>query len=250
MPGVEQVRVYFLVDDVSGEGPFVRPVHRDIAPTLGVARAAITELIAGPTADERATTPAISGGLPDGTELLGLTIRDGTATIDFSEEVDDIGGTFGELSVLAQIVFTLTQFPTVDDVVLLIEGDAVEDFGSHGIGIAPSMDRADFFGGGLVPEILIDDPAMFATAGSPMRVTGVGRLFEATADWALYDDDGLPLAEGFTMASEGGPGWGTFDFTISYEVDRSQLGTLMMWEESAEDGSRQHIAEHPVWLSP
>jgi spore germination protein GerM len=252
VPAIDQyVRVYFMVDDVGQEaGPFIRPVIRQIAPTVAVARAALNELIAGPTPDEMAGIPAIHGGLPDGTRLLGLTIRDGTAWVDLSGEIENVGGTFGEMSVLAQLVFTLTQFPTVDDVVLMIDGTAVEFYGGHGMEVAPSMNRDYFLGSGMVPEILIDSPAFFETTGSPLLVKGIGRLFEAAADWALYDNDGLPLAEGFTMASTGGPEWGTFQFGIPYDVDREQLGALMMWEVSAEDGSRLHLVEHPVWLTP
>ena len=68
--------------------------------------------------------------------------------------------------------------------------------------------------------------------------------------WGLYDNDGLPIEEGFTMASTGGPDWGTFQFAVTYEVDTPQLGALIMWEESARDGSRIHLVEHPVWLTP
>ncbi|MCP4224318.1 MAG: hypothetical protein GY773_13325, partial [Actinomycetia bacterium] len=211
---------------------------------------AVNLLIGGPTADERAGTPAISGGLPDGTELLGLTIADGTARVDLSSEIEDIGGTFGEMSVLAQLVFTLTQFSTVDEVVLLIEGQQVEFFGSHGMDVTPSIDRDYFLGGGLVAEILIDTPAWFAPAGSPILVSGLARAFEATVQWALYDNDGLVLDEGFTMASTGGPDWGTFQFAVPYTVDTPQLGALMMWEDSARDGSPIHLVEHPIWLTP
>jgi hypothetical protein len=245
------VRAYFLIDDVGGEaGPFIRPVTRRIEPTDGVARAAIAALIAGPTADERAGTPAVSGGLPDGTELLGLTISEGIARVDLSREIEDVGGTFGETAVLAQLVFTLTQFPTVDEVVLVIEGEAVEFYGSHGMEVTPSLTRDSFLGGGLVPEILIDQPAWFAPAENPVLVSGIARAFEATVQWALYDSDGLLLEDGFTMASTGGPDWGTFQFAIPYTVDTPQLGALMMWEDSARDGSPIHLVEHPVWLTP
>lgn len=244
------VSVYFMIDSVDDNGPFVGPVTREIEPSVAVARAALEALIEGPSADEQAGTPAITGGLPAGTELLGLTIADGTARVDFSAEVEDVGGTFGEMAVLTQIVFTLTHFPTVDDVVLMIEGEAVEFFGGHGMEVTPSLDRDTLLGWGLVPEILIDQPAWFATTESPLLVSGIGRLFEATAQWALYDNDGLQLAEGFTNASTGGPDWGTFQFAIPYTVDSHQLGALMMWEESAKDGSQMHLVEHPVWLNP
>jgi hypothetical protein len=247
----QYVRVYFLIDEVAGEsGPFLGPVSRRIDPTIAVARAAIEALINGPTPDERAGTPAISGGLPDATELLGITISGGTARVDFSSEIEDVGGTFGETAVLAQLVFTVTQFPTVDEVVLLIEGEVVEFYGSHGMEVTPSLTRDSFLGGGLVPEILIDSPAWFAQAGSPILVSGIARAFEATVQWALYDNDGLLLEEGFTMASAGGPDWGTFQFAIPYTVETPQLGALMMWEDSARDGSPIHLVEHPVWLAP
>lgn len=247
----QYVRAYFLIDEVEGEaGPFIRPVTRTIEPTVEVARAAISALIAGPTAEEQAGTPAISGGLPDGTMLLGLTIADGAARVDLSAEIEDVGGTFGETAVLAQLVFTLTQFPTVDEVVLLIEGEEVEFYGSHGMGVTPSLTRDSFLGGGLVAEILIDDPAWFAQTESPLLVSGLARAFEATVQWALYDNDGLLIDDGFTMASAGGPDWGTFQFAIPYSVDTAQLGALMMWEQSARDGSRIHLVEHPIWLAP
>lgn len=245
------VSVYFMIDAIGGEtGPFVGPVTREIEPTASVARAAIDALIAGPTAAEQAGTPAITGGMPAGTELLGLSIADGAALVDFSAEVDNIGGTFGEMAVLTQIVFTLTQFSTVDEVVLMIEGEAIESFGGHGMEVSPSLGREALLSWGLVPEILIDQPAWFASTESPLLVSGIGRLFEATAQWALYDNDGLQLAEGFTTASTGGPDWGAFQFAIPYTVDTPQIGALMMWEESARDGSQMHLVEHPVWLIP
>lgn len=252
VPAADQyVNVYFLIDDVTGDGgPFVRPVSRLIEPTVGVAAAAIELLIEGPTADEGAGTPAIHGGLPDGTKLLGLTIADGVARVDLSREIEDIGGTFGETSVLAQLVFTLTQFPAVDEVVLLIEGEQVELFGSHGMDVTPSLTRDGFLGSGLVAEILIDQPGFFDQADNPVLVTGIARAFEAVVQWALYDNDGLPLGEGFTMASAGGPDWGTFQFAVAYTVDTPQLGALIMWEGSAKDGTPIHLVEHPVWLTP
>ncbi|MBT8194689.1 MAG: GerMN domain-containing protein [Acidimicrobiia bacterium] len=252
VPAPDQyVSAYFLVDEVTGEGgPFIRPVTRTIEPTTAVGRAAIAALIDGPTAAEQAGTPAISGGLPDGTQLLGLTVAAGVARVDLSAEIENVGGTFGEMAVLAQLVFTLTQFPTVDEVVLLIDGVQVEFYGSHGMEVTPSLTRDSFLGAGLVADILIDSPAWFAQTESPLVVRGIARVFEAAAEWALYDNDGLPLAEGFTMASTGGPDWGTFQFAIPYTVDTPQLGALMMWEESAKDGSQLHLVEHPVWLTP
>jgi hypothetical protein len=47
-----------------------------------------------------------------------------------------------------------------------------------------------------------------------------------------------------------GTGWGGFDFTIDYEVDSRQVGALIVWINSAKDGSRVDVREYPVVLIP
>src|SRR5690606_9791779 len=72
-------------------------------------------------------------------------------------------------------------------------------------------------------------------------------VFEATFQYALTDADGLIIEEGVAMSSTG-VGWGGFDFTIDYSVDRSQRGALIVWTDSARDGSRTDVREYPVFL--
>jgi hypothetical protein len=78
---------------------------------------------------------------------------------------------------------------------------------------------------------------------------GFGSVFEASFNYALTDDDGLIIAEGIAMTSNG-TGWGGFDFTIEYEVNREQVGALIVWAHSAEDGSKIDVREYPVVLVP
>jgi hypothetical protein len=170
------------------------------------AAVAVEALIAGPTAVERSGSPAISGGLPESTKLLALTIEDGVARVDLSAEIGSVGGTFGELAVLAQLTYTLTQFSSVDEVLLLIAGEQVQYYGGHGFDVTPSLTRETFVvNEGMLGAVLIDSPAWWAQAASPVTVRGVARVFEGTIQFALYNSDGLPLAEGFTTTSEGRP---------------------------------------------
>lgn len=79
-------------------------------------------------------------------------------------------------------------------------------------------------------------------------VTGEARVFEATIQYEVEDGHFL-LQQGFVTASEGAPGWGAF--TIDIRIPEESLpanGTLMLilFEESAKDGSRLH--ETPVIL--
>lgn len=242
------VVAYFLVDDIEeeGKGPFLVPVHGEVPETEGVAAAAVNELIAGPTDDEVARRPAISSAVPPETRLLGIVIEDGVATVDLSGEFDDGGGTFSMQARLAQLVYTLTQYPTVDSVLLELDGEPVEVFSSEGLILEGPQTRDDYLD--LLPLIFVDSPAWGEPVTSPVTVTGVANVFEATLQIMLTDDDGDPLFEDTVTATCGTGCWGDFTVTIPYEVDRDQFGALIVWDFSAKDGSRQNVREYPVQL--
>jgi spore germination protein GerM len=107
-----------------------------------VATNAIKALIAGPTAAEADTE--LSSSIPKDTLLLGLTIDNGLATIDLSREFEVGGGSFNILSRLAQVVYTLTQFPTVDQVLFHIDGQPVDVFSGEGVVLGDPVTRADY----------------------------------------------------------------------------------------------------------
>jgi germination protein M len=192
------VRVYFLRDGK------VWPVAREVE-DANVA-SAVGELWAGPTENERTD--------------LGLT----TAA---SREDADLRG-----AGLAQLVFTMTQFP---------DADTVEIDGK-------SYTRADFEE--QTPQILVESPLPFETVTSPLRVTGTANTFEATFNYELTDTDGKIVDENFVTATSGTGTRGTFDFTTKpFTVPFDGIGSLIVFERSAEDGSRIHIVEIPLRMS-
>jgi spore germination protein GerM len=119
-------------------------VKRTIPYTKAVATATLRELIAGPTSAEKTTWPAISTAIPSGTRLLGVTVADGVAKVDFSREFESGGGTFSMTARLAQVVYTLDQFPTVDAVEFYIEGERVEVFSGEGLILEGPQRMKDF----------------------------------------------------------------------------------------------------------
>ncbi|HHJ99495.1 MAG TPA: hypothetical protein ENN10_06055 [Actinobacteria bacterium] len=127
-PETLTVRLYWVSAGENALG-----IERTLPYTKAIGTAAIEALLDGPTDAEQDTWPAISSAIPEGTELLGLTIDDGIAKIDLSEEFESDGGTFGVTARLAQVVYTLDQFPTVDAVEFYIEGDKVTVFSSEGV---------------------------------------------------------------------------------------------------------------------
>jgi len=78
------------------------------------------------------------------------------------------------------------------------------------------------------------------------RVQGQAQLFEANFNWVV-EDGHYELKKGFAMTDAGAPEWGKFDFTINVEKknDNSTL-TLILFEVSAEDGSRKYELPIPL----
>jgi hypothetical protein len=99
------------------------------AATREVATAAVKALLAGPTGSERET--GIRTEIPDGTRLNGITISKGHAVVDLSSEYEAGASSHSLQLRLAQVVYTLTQFPTVTKVRFLVDGTPVLD---HAVG--------------------------------------------------------------------------------------------------------------------
>jgi spore germination protein GerM len=123
-PGQSQkVRAYFgnRALDPQTDCNKVFPVEREIPTTNAPARAALGELLAGPTPVEQAAGYATS--INSGVTVLSLTIRDGVATADFDEQLEfQVGGSCRVAAIHAQIAETLMQFPAVKRVVVSING--------------------------------------------------------------------------------------------------------------------------------
>ncbi len=72
--------------------------------------------------------------IPEGTRLLGISVKEGTAFVDFSSEImkNHPGGSSGETQTIYSIVDTVTlNFPKVKEVQILVEGKAEETLAGH-----------------------------------------------------------------------------------------------------------------------
>ncbi len=77
-------------------------------------------------------------------------------------------------------------------------------------------------------------------------IQGKGQIFEANLNWVV-EDGHSELQKGFQMTDAGAPEWGEFKFSIEVQKQRaSSTLTLILFESSPEDGSRQH--ELPIIL--
>jgi germination protein M len=238
------IRAYYVLDGEVGVEGLV-PTLREVPETTAVARAAMETLLRG---EILADYGRLSTAIPAGTRLLGLSIRDGIATVDLSREFESGGGSASSFRRLGQVVYTLTQFSTVQAVLFQVEGRTVTTFGSEGIVLEGPQARDDFLD--ILPSIFVDRPAYGAAAGNPARVTGNADVFEATFRIAILDGAGRKLVDQQAMATCGTGCRGTFDATIRYDVAKAQWGTLRTYFGSAKDGTPTDVRDYPVWLTP
>ena len=197
---------------------------------------------------ETSTNPAT----PEGGYTAGPTPLEpappGVATVNLSKEFESGGGSASVLGRLAQVVYTLTQFPTVKAVTFQLDGKPVTTFSGEGVVLDTPVGRADYTD--QLPAIFVDRPAWGGVLGNPARLVGLANVFEATFQVRILNGAGRALAAGPVTASCGTGCWGTFDVTIQYSVGKAGWGTLQVFEPSAKDGSRTNITEYPVWLTP
>lgn len=84
------------------------------------------------------------------------------------------------------------------------------------------------------------------TGNNKYKIEGEGQIFEANFGWVVEDGHN-ELLKGHQMTDAGAPEWGKFSFTIEVKKERpNSTLTLVLFESSAKDGSRQH--ELPIVL--
>jgi germination protein M len=237
------VRVYFFQPDPAGGDAHLVPVLRTVPATRAVATAAVRELLAGPRSDERGFLTMI----PAGSQLLGITIDGSVATVDLTGAFESGGGSASMFGRLAQLVFTATQFPTVDAVRLRLDGQPVDSIGGEGVIVGAGLGRTESTSS--LPPIFVDRPAWGGAFPSPGRVTGLANVFEAQFLVQVLDSQHRVLVEAPVHATCGTGCWGTFDVTVRYSVPTAQWGTLRVFDPSAKDGTPIDVREYPIWLT-
>jgi len=238
------VRAYFFLGSFTGNAGLV-PVLREIPRTPAVGAAALDALIQGPNERELSASPAMYSYVPAGAKVLKLAISNGRATVLLSQEWAAGGTKDSFIGRNAQLVYTLTQFPTVTSVDVQVEGQSSSTEG----GIDLAMTRESTATGALA-AIFVDSPAWGGVLANPARVTGLANVFEAAFRIQVLDGAGHSLADIPAMATCGTGCWGTFDVAVRYSVGSAQWGTLRVYDRSAKDGSKEHVVDYPVWLTP
>jgi germination protein M len=217
VPGSAQaiLKVYLLRDAK------VAVESRSVVAGPAVARAALVELLEGPTSGEAAR--GLTSDIPRGTKLDDLAVDDdATAVVELSQPLDE--------AATAQVVYTLTQFPSIKRVRLEGEEHVRGDFEPH------------------TPSVLVESPVPGEGVTTPIRIDGTANTFEATFNVEVVDAAGKVLGERFVTATSGSGTRGRFDADVEFRAMSDGPGELVVFEISAEDGSRMNEVRIPLRL--
>ena len=211
-----------------------------------VGTAALESLLEGPDSFEQGY--GLRTEIPAGTQLLGLEIDDGIAHVDLTSEFESGGGTASMRKRFAQVVYTLTQFPTVRGVLFSLDGEPRRprrEGRPRQAAHAPRLRRPPAGDPG-------DEPgAEPGRRRAPSLVRGSANVFEANIGIEILDQNGDVLVDTFTTATCGTGCRGTFRASVAYEVDREQDGTIVVHDDDAAGtGTYPHEVRIPVRLVP
>jgi hypothetical protein len=126
-PAVRERVIYFVKIDNSGmvlTSPVKRRVFVSDSPMLD----ALNILLQGPTDSEE--KEGLTSLIPDGVRIQNARVAGNTAVISFNENfMFNRYGAEGYIAQLRQIVWTVTEFPNIRDVQILIEGRRIDFLG-------------------------------------------------------------------------------------------------------------------------
>ena len=140
-PNTQTRTLYFISVDQNGDIHRV-PVKRSFPVTDSPMTDALNGLLAGLTAEEQQQD--IISIIPDKTRIISASIQQGTAYISFSEDfLYSPYGVDGYAGQLKQVIWTATEFPTVKNVQILINGHK-ESYLGDSIWIGAPLNRDSF----------------------------------------------------------------------------------------------------------
>ena len=164
--------------------------------------------------------------------------------VDMNEAfLDGAGGLLADVTMLNQIIYTLT-YQGLEDVQILftVNDEPVVAYGSEGIDLSSPVGR-DTFRDDL--NLIFLTQALVESGGG-YQVSGMANVFEATVSIAVLDGAGEVVHEEFVTATCGSGCWGEFSTTIPAERIVPGESAIRVFTYSPEDGSITDAITIPI----
>lgn len=120
--GTEVAEAKDILAYYEDENGYLVPVNTKIPWEEGIAKATIRSLIKGNEIEQKISKSGLHGVLPENTEIRGMSIKDGLCRVDFSQHVLNTTSYEQEQNMISALTYTLTEFPTIDKVEVVVEG--------------------------------------------------------------------------------------------------------------------------------
>jgi len=132
------VKIYLLMFNEKTEKTVLYPVRRKIKSDEPVVNS-LRELIKGPTRKEKEKN--LLTAVPGNLVVRGVVIKDKTAVIDFNEaiEFNAVGNIL--INRIDQILYTATQFDSVESVLIQVNGKPRKFIGGDGLSLGGPLSR-------------------------------------------------------------------------------------------------------------
>ncbi|QUH19956.1 GerMN domain-containing protein [Alkaliphilus sp. B6464] len=116
------------------------PVMKKIPWEDGIAKAAVSLLVDDPGVRDDLATVGLLPVLPTGTEVIGMSINEGLAKVDFNNNILSYDTEIDEKTIVQSLVYTLTEFEAIDKVQLLVDGKEMSKL-SFGTKVKTPLER-------------------------------------------------------------------------------------------------------------
>ncbi|MBP2652303.1 MAG: gerM [Firmicutes bacterium] len=126
-PASPQQTMQLTTYQASKDAQYLVPEYHTVAQTAHPAQAALELLVSGPK------NPDLVAVVPAGTKVLEVSIHDHVAYANFSEKLikNNHDGATAEMLLVVAIVDTLTQFPEIDKVQILVNSKKIDTISGH-----------------------------------------------------------------------------------------------------------------------
>lgn len=123
---------------------YLVPVMKRIPWTEGIAKTTILNMVDTKELRESMSNTDLLPLIPAGTKINGMTVdsENELCKVDFSKEIKNIESKEDEENMIKGIVYTLTEFPTINKVQLMVEGQIIDSI-NHDVTIREALGRDD-----------------------------------------------------------------------------------------------------------
>lgn len=181
------------------------PIKRKISWDTGIAKKTLSYMVNNDKNQTDMVKSGLNPVLPTGSEVIGMSVDEetGLAKVNFSKDILNTNDKVEEVSLVNAVVYTLTEFPTINKVQFMIDGGVKETL-TYGTDVSEPIERRDinlvdnngdskvvvYYKGTTNGEYEYYVPVTkTVTAPSPDMYTALEELFEGPPESSgLYND--------------------------------------------------------------